>query len=1024
MGIESSLEKINEKLQKYKNFTDYIKKLNLSINNDLSSDFKKTKKIIEIKEYPNPTKDDDIYICLIQYKLISEKSYGHIKFDNKVWIDLFSYKKYSLKQFLLIMKIIKKILKEKGDIDEFNKYFYNYGKNQFIDIILNEMKMIEKKEERRRLIENEYFYEYLNFNRNEDENQEYKGKDILKYIKNFGMIYRNDKTFILKLCEIIKYINYEEIDYPFQNQFFFSDFPYIFGSHYHIFIFNFLSKINTIENFKHFLNFFNLYHYQRNRIDDELLGFYKIFLNNMCNFYLYNENEFIDVLLFLIKLLKINSIDKTNDIIINLEKKFKNNDVIKILAGILNNINDLIKSYDFFKIYIINYFLNHYKQNKNFDYLCKILENIQKNDILNLMFNNMFDFNISFEEFYSPINNEIIDLIYKITKTKFYQNEEYVNINKIQTIKSFINTFTYEIKNNNITFEQGLIINSLSDQQIKKRFIILYNGNEVSCNSKLRFFRNKIRDYLNYKERLTEVFNFLNTFGKEKFSKNIKDYQEKLNTFLTVKLNNNLFIEEDENFEYYYDLSQKYNIFINSKSFLGIYELEKKKKKGKLFQKLDNTFEKFQTLKQFLTQGKIILKDVLEGIIILINNLTDDIDNEIIFLKNYFNLENIHKDVRLIFENSVKKKTLEQPINNLIQLIDDFQVHNTELYSILDKQKKRFEYSKNQNFSKEMLENIKIELQNLQLEIFKSNSSLKILERMYYRIDNHIKFLIESKTELIDQLYEYIADTNITAKDLNSFKTCCKFVQNISIHKDINDKELLKVFQTVSESSNLDLILDSFENISLKYEDIKDLYKIHFDSNTKKREDIISLYKKSIFYLIFNIPKYNCFVDYGRIKNASFDDILDLRDEALLRRGNEIDDIFIQQIDIFAENVKIINDIINFLGLISLKGSIEDSNYKIIIINGRGKALKEGSQNEKSIEILIQELKTFYYTQNQILKEIYLKFPLLRLINGRIFNKIYNAIKKKRYEDLIYINKYLTNNKCDIKPNFSKIKSI
>ena len=62
---------------------------------------------------------------------------------------------------------------------------------------------------------------------------------------------------------------------------------------------------------------------------------------------------------------------------------------------------------------------------------------------------------------------------------------------------------------------------------------------------------------------------------------------------------------------------------------------------------------------------------------LLINNLNDDIDNEINFLKKYFNLENIHKDVRLNLENSVKKKTLEKPINNLIQLIDDFQVHNT-----------------------------------------------------------------------------------------------------------------------------------------------------------------------------------------------------------------------------------------------------------------------------------------------------------------------------------------------------------
>ena len=43
---------------------------------------------------------------------------------------------------------------------------------------------------------------------------------------------------------------------------------------------------------------------------------------------------------------------------------------------------------------------------------------------------------------------------------------------------------------------------------------------------------------------------------------------------------------------------------------------------------------------------------------LLINNLNDDIDNEINFLKKYFNLQNIHKDVRLNLENSIKKKNI------------------------------------------------------------------------------------------------------------------------------------------------------------------------------------------------------------------------------------------------------------------------------------------------------------------------------------------------------------------------------
>ena len=256
------------------------------------------------------------------------------------------------------------------------------------------------------------------------ENKKYKGEYLLQYMAIFGKKYRNDKNFISKLCEIIKYIDYQEIDYTFQQLFFFSDFPYIFGSDYNRFIFNFLSQINSIDQFKFFINFFNFYNHQKNRIDDEVLGFYKIFVVNMNNFYLFDENEFSELLLFLINLLKKNNLDKTQDILKELEIMFNNNEVINILTDILNKLNNYSKSSDFFKICIINYFLSKYKQNKNFDYLCEILDKIHKNDILNLMFNKIIDFNISFEEFYSPDNNDTIDLIYKITTTKFYQNEE------------------------------------------------------------------------------------------------------------------------------------------------------------------------------------------------------------------------------------------------------------------------------------------------------------------------------------------------------------------------------------------------------------------------------------------------------------------------------------------------------------------------------------------------------------------------------------------------------------------------
>ena len=95
--------------------------------------------------------------------------------------------------------------------------------------------------------------------------------------------------------------------------------------------------------------------------------------------------------------------------------------------------------------------------------------------------------------------------------------------------------------------------------------------------------------------------------------------------------------------------------------------------------------------------------------------------------------------------------------------------------------------------------------------------------------------------------------------------------------------------------------------------------------------------------------------------------------------------------------------------MISLKGSIEDSNYKIVINKCEGKEKKVNYFNEKNIEILLEELKTFYNNQNETLNQIYFEFPLLRLISGRTFNKLNDAINNNKPNDLIFIN-------CKVKP--------
>ena len=820
----------------------------------------------------------------------------------------------------------------------------------------------------------------------------------------------------------MKYIDYESINSNFQKEFFKSDFQAIFGMFYNDFLINFLSKIETINDFNSFINFFNLNNKQENRKFVEISVFYTIFKSKQIEFYHNNFDNFIIILLFLISLFyKNNGKSKINEILIDLENNFNDKEIIKILiANILNNYsND--ENYLFLKPIILNYYYQKFKNNNNnINYLIKILNLIKENEDLNIMFDEILKFQINVDDFYLDSQNETIDLIFQITKTKYYKLPYTENIRKIKFLKNLFKDLYHQLNNDNFTIEEAKKINSLNDDKLKKRFVILFDGNEIKANNKFNNFKNKIEQISNYKIKLNKILFFLKTFFKTKYLNYINEYSEKLERFETIKINNSLFFSEDQHFQTFFELSQKINLFSNSKFFFGLFEIQKEIRNINDFQKLENAYENFQKLKKFLLKGKIS-NEILKGITLNIVNI-NDIENELIFLKSYFKINNINEEVRFILENYLKKKILQKPINNLIQLITDFNAKNTEVYSTLMKQKNRFENSKG-NFSKEMIEEIKRDIDNLHLEIFNSKKSLEILDKIYYKIDNHIKFLIESKTELIDQLYEHIADTNVRPEDLNAFKTCCQFVQKISIYKDINDRELLDYFIKTVENSNLKLILISFEIIGNKYEDVKDLYKIHFDSSAKKREDIIAFYTQSKITLIFQIPKYNCKVNYGRVKDINFEDILDLRDDALLRIANENDEDFKSKIESFAKNIQIISDIIKYLELISLKGSIEDSNYIITITRGVGKARKEGDNDTKTIEDLLQQLKDFYMKQNTILKNIYNQFPFLRLISGRIFNKLNNAIKNRKHDNLIFINKYLTNNNYLNKPDFSEIRT-
>jgi hypothetical protein len=274
------------------------------------------------------------------------------------------------------------------------------------------------------------------------------------------------------------------------------------------------------------INFFNLNNKQENRKFVEISVFYTIFKSKQIEFYHNNFDNFIIILLFLISLFyKNNGKSKINEILIDLENNFNDKEIIQIfIINILNNYsND--ENYLFLKPIILNYYLQQFKnKNNNINYIIKILNLIKENEDLNIMFDEILKFQINVDDFYLDSQNETIDLIFQITKTKYYKLPYTENIRKIKFLKNLFKDLFLQLNNDDFTIEEAKKINSLNDDKLKKRFVILFDGNEIKANNKFNNFKNKIEQISNYKIKLNKILFFLKTFFKTKYLNYINEY--------------------------------------------------------------------------------------------------------------------------------------------------------------------------------------------------------------------------------------------------------------------------------------------------------------------------------------------------------------------------------------------------------------------------------------------------------------------------------------------------------------------
>ena len=98
---------------------------------------------------------------------------------------------------------------------------------------------------------------------------------------------------------------------------------------------------------------------------------------------------------------------------------------------------------------------------------------------------------------------------------------------------------------------------------------------------------------------------------------------------------------------------------------------------------------------------------------------------------------------------------------------------------------------------------------------------------------------------------------------------------------------------------------------------------------------------------------------------------MDLRDIALLRKKDQKDDKYFSTCDNLSKNINEIQEILDILNNIYSSGYIEKIIYEINIINDK---------SQENLENIIKELNEIKEEQNRLIRDVYRKNPITRLI--------------------------------------------
>lgn len=405
-------------------------------------------------------------------------------------------------------------------------------------------------------------------------------------------------------------------------------------------------------------------------------------------------------------------------------------------------LNKLIYTKQFNKLYVTNILLNNY--NNNFDYFNFDEFELNKNELLDMNFNNLKHY-IYIQKFII-LNNDVIGVI--CNNNNIYINDKSININYCNKLLE-----KYIIKYYNKIARKNININDI--KEILTRPLALLKNNDTQ-----NIIKNKNIHYYNYYKiylyHPLDINNIIKKYANNTINNIIKD--DRINNLNYAIYHTNLY---NLLLIHFINKILKIKNTIIRKQILNIFD---KININDIYDILNNEFTKFNTIFDKIKQDNYNKYNMINNLLLFLKNIIKKH-----MLNNKINLKNIKIEINNLFNNtyftfdslyiynilSLEKKEALKELDKIFKTIiihseklnNKYDINNIELCNVT----KNSYYCKDNKLiiSKEIYHNL---LDILYFDLINPFKQKIIFNLIQYNINNIYKF----KQNINEQIYIYL----------------------------------------------------------------------------------------------------------------------------------------------------------------------------------------------------------------------------------------------------------------------------